>query len=129
MAKSKSIQDLDPDQAIFVGLDVHKNKWSVTILHCNEEIEHFTIPGEFKALRKILERYNGFEIFSAYQAGDFHLHHCLTAMGIDNIVVAPNEIPVKSGDLVKTDRRDSHKLAFSLSKKHIIGVYIPSLVY
>ncbi len=50
-----------------------------------------------------------------YEAGccGYVLQRQLTAMGIDCIVVAPSLIPVKSGDRVKTDRRDALKLAQS----------------
>lgn len=127
MARTKSIQQLNSDQPIFVGLDVHKNKWSVSILHCEEEVAHFTIPGEFKALEKILQKYHEFEIFSVYEAGclGFHPHHSLLDMGVSNIIVSPNKIPKASGDLVKTDRRDSRKLAFSLSKNLLKANHIP----
>lgn len=127
MTKAKSIENLNPEQPIFIGLDVHKKKWSISILHCEEEVGHFTIPGAFKALKKILDRYKNFDVYSVYEAGflGFHLHYSLLDMGIYNIVVAPNKIPVTSGDLVKTDRRDSRKLAFSLSKKLIKSIHIP----
>jgi transposase len=128
MAKAKSIQQLNPEQPVFVGLDVHKNKWSVSILHCDEEIGHFTIPGEFSALKKILDRFEGIEVHSVYEAGclGFHLHYSLCDMDIKNIVVGPNKIPIKSGDLVKTDRRDSRKLAHSLSKGLLVGIHVPT---
>ncbi len=37
-------------------------------------------------------------------------------MGINNIVVSPNKIPVEVGNYVKTDKRDAKKIAYSLSK-------------
>lgn len=129
MTKKQNKYKLNPDQPIFVGLDVHKTKWSVSILHCDEEIGHFTIPGEFEALKKLLTRYEGFDIQSVYEAGflGFHLHYKLEDIGVKNMVVSPNKIPTASGDLVKTDRRDARKLAFSISKSLVKGIYIPSV--
>ena len=77
MTTAKSIENLNSEQPIFIGLDVHKKKWSVSILHSEEEIGHFTIPGEFKALKKILDRYKNFDVHSVYEAGclGFHLHY------------------------------------------------------
>ena len=79
MANQKTNETLNPNQPIFVGLGVHKTKWSVLIFHCDEEIGHFTIPGEFNALKKLLNRYNSLKIYSAYEAGclGFHFHYSL----------------------------------------------------
>ena len=128
MANQENKQIFNPNQPVFVGLDVHKTKWSVSIFHCDEEIGHFTIPGEFNALKKLLQRYEGLKIYSVYEAGclGFHLHFSLTEFGSENIIVSPNKIPTIVGDLVKTDRRDAKKLAFSLSKGLLKGIYIPS---
>ncbi len=128
MARSKLINRLDLTQPIFVGLDVHKNKWSVCIIHQDEVIENHTIPGEFKALRPLLSKYKSFQIFSAYEAGflGYYLHRYLQKENINNIIVSPNKIPTEVGNYVKTDKRDAKKIAFSLSKGLIKSIFIPS---
>jgi transposase len=48
------------------------------------------------------------------------LHRLLTGCGYDCVVMAPSLIPMKSGDRVKTDRRD----AMMLAKLHRAGELI-----
>jgi len=128
MARTKLINKLDSTQPIFVGLDVHKNKWSVCIIHQDEVIENHTIPGDYQPLKSLLKKYEQFQIYSAYESGfmGYYLHRYLEEDNINNIVVSPNKIPTEAGNLVKTDKRDARKIAFSLSKNLISGIYIPS---
>ena len=129
MARNNLINKLDSTQPIYVGLDVHKNKWSVCIIHQDEVIECHTIPGDYQPLKSLLSKYEKFKIFSAYEAGflGFYLHRYLEQDSIKNIVVSPNKIPTEVGNYVKTDKRDAKKIAFSLSKNLISGIYIPSI--
>ena len=84
MARNNLINKLDSTQPIYVGLDVHKSKWSVCIIHQDEVIENHTIPGEYKALYSILSKYNSFNINCAYETGflGFYLHRHLEKDGI-----------------------------------------------
>jgi transposase len=63
-----------------------------------------------------------------YEAGPcgFVLYWQLTQMGIACEVVAPTLIPVKAGDRVKTDRRDSEKLARCHRSGDLTSVWIPT---
>ena len=64
--------------------------------------------------------YPGAEYHSVYEAGfcGFWIHERLTALGIDNIVVNPADVPTKSSEkLRKTDTVDSGKLARSLQSQ------------
>ena len=96
-----------------MGIDVHKENWHVTALVAGEELFHGRIPGEYAALRKLLNRCVECQIRLAYEAGPcgFGLHDRLQAEGLEVLVVPPSLIPVESGNKVKTDRRDSRKLA------------------
>jgi transposase len=49
----------------------------------------------------------------------------LTALGVKCEVVAPTLVPVKSGDRVKTDRRDAIKLARSYRAGDLTAVWVP----
>ncbi len=49
----------------------------------------------------------------------------LTALGVACAVVAPTLVPVKSGDRVKTDRRDAVKLARSYRAGDLTAVWVP----
>src|SRR4030095_7025271 len=50
----------------------------------------------------------------------------LTQVGITNIVVNPASIAVAANDKVKTDRRDSKRLAIDLPDGRLRGIYIPT---
>ena len=66
-----------------------------------------------------------------YEAGfcGFWIHERLTALGIDNIVVNPADVPTKSSEkLRKTDTVDSGKLARSLRANELKGIYTPDSV-
>ncbi len=40
---------------VSIGIDVHKESWQVTAISEGEEIFHGRIPGDYSALRKLLE--------------------------------------------------------------------------
>ena len=71
----------------------------------------------------------GAEIYSAYEAGfcGFHLHRSLESEGIKSIVVDAAGIEVAVGNRVKTDKRDSLKLATHLALGKLKGIFVPSL--
>jgi len=96
-------------------------------LHCRQLIGRFTIEAEDLPLKKLLERYRGFKIYSIYEAGfcGFSLHYDLESLGVKNIVISPNKLPVIKGDRVKTDKKDSLKLALFLSRGLLSSIYIP----
>ena len=106
-------QTLARGKTVAMGIDVHKENWHVTVLVAGEEVFQGRIPGEYSALRKLLDRLLDCQIRVAYEAGPcgFGLHDRLQAEGINVLVVPPSLIPVESGNKVKTDRRDSRKLA------------------
>ncbi len=57
------------EKEIFVGIEVHKESWQVSIVREGEEVFHGRIPSRFPALRKVLDRYRGSRIKVAYEAG------------------------------------------------------------
>lgn len=109
---------LDKEHPIYMGIDVHKKTWSISLIHRDEIIKKSTLPAEWMVFEKFLAPYRGYKTYSVYEAGfsGFWLHHKLEGHGVKNIVTAPNKLPVVVGDLVKTDKRDSLKLAHYLSK-------------
>ena len=113
---------------IFVGIDLHRLQWHVTIR--TEDVDVFSggIPGNWESLRKVLDRYQGVKIRAVYEAGyfGFWLHDHLTAYGVDCVVTPPSLIPQEYGNHVKTDRRDSRKLAHLLAKELLKRVWVPS---
>lgn len=116
---------------IYVGIDVHKRSWKVTIML--DEITHktFSQDPEAKILGDYL-RYNlpGGTYLSAYEAGfcGFSVHRALIAEGIHNIVVNPADIPVTDKEKrQKEDKRDSRKIARGLRSNEIKPIHVPTI--
>lgn len=119
-------------QNIYVGIDVHLKSWSVTVLSETSVMKKFSQNPEPEALHKFLTaNYPGAAYHSVYEAGfcGFWIHYRLTALGINNIVVNPADVPTKSSEkLRKTDSIDSGKLARSLRAKELKGIYTPDSI-
>jgi transposase len=56
----------------------------------------------------------------------FWLHRALTAQGVSNIVVHAAAVEVSARDRVKTDKRDSLKIAQQLAAGRLRGIRIPT---
>ena len=115
-------------EELFVGIDLHKHRWHVTIRAADVEIFSSSIAGRWQELKKVLNRYNGCPIHAVYEAGyfGFWLFDHLTQYGVDCIVTPPSLIPQEHGNRVKTDRLDSRKLARLLAKRLLKGIWVPS---
>jgi transposase len=116
------------DEELFVGIDLHKNRWHVTIRTFDVELFSASIPGTWEALQRVLARYAGHQIQVVYEAGyfGFRLHDRLVEQGIPCLVTPPSLVPQEYGNRVKTDRRDSRKLAHLLAKGLLKRVWVPS---
>jgi transposase len=117
-------------ESIYVGFDVHKATWQVTILSKDLMLKRFVMPPDSEKLSKHLhDNYPGATFYSAYEAGfsGFWMHYQLLSLGINNIVVNPADIPGTQKDkLQKEDRRDSQKIANALRSGSLTPIYIPS---
>lgn len=116
-------------KTIFVGIDVHKKTYSVSIIYENVLVKTDTIPAFPERLVSYLKKYfTGAQINSAYEAGfsGFRLHRHLHENGINNIVVHAASIEIGSRDRVKTDKRDSKKIAAQLAARRLNGIHVPS---
>ena len=124
MAKRKIKELLE----LFVGIDVHKTRWHVTIMTRDVELFSGSIPGQWETLRQILDRYKGHRIHAVYEASysGFWLFDRLVEYGVEAIVTPPSLVPKEYGNRVKTDRRDSRKLAQLLAKDLLKKVWVPS---
>ncbi len=121
-------KELQPGDEIFVGIDMHKLKWHVTARTADFELFCGGIPGKWEALQRILDRYKGHQIQTVYEAGyfGFWLHDNLIEYGAECVVTPPSLIPQEYGNRVKTDRRDSRKLAHFLAKGMLKRVWVPT---
>lgn len=111
-----------------VGLDVHKATVSVALTESGRggEVRQVgVVANRPEVLRKMVARLakGGRRLSFCYEAGPcgYGLQRLLGGDGHDCIVVAPPLIPMKSGDRVKTDRRD----ATTLAKLHRAGELTP----
>lgn len=114
---------------VYAGMDVHKKTYSVTVVCEGEIVKRDTMQADAEGMVRYLRRhFEGAKIHSVYEAGfcGFSLHRALVAGGIDNIVVNPASIEVTANDKVKTDKRDSRKMAEQLFRGSLTGIYIPS---
>ena len=118
------------DKIIYTGIDVHKKTYSCVSICEGEVVKRDTMPAKPELLLRYLK--NTFQeaasINTAYEAGfcGFHLHRTLEAAGIENIVVHAAGIET-SNSRVKTDKRDSLKIAAHLSEGKLRSVYIPTV--
>jgi hypothetical protein len=101
----------------YVGLDVHADTIAVAIAEGRGEARSLgTIPNRPEPIRKLIKRLEPVSTLKVcYEAGPtgYALYWQLVGLGVKCEVVAPTLVPVKAGDRVKTDRRDSEKLARS----------------
>ena len=118
------------NKTVYLGIDVHKKTYSVTAICEGQIIKKATL----KAVPEILVNYcrkyfTDARIESAYEAGfcGFYLHRYLKKEGINNLVVDAAGIEIATNDRVKTDKRDSLKLAIHLSEKRLRGIHVPSV--
>ena len=125
----KRLKDQKVDKEdLFVGMDLHKSRWHVTIRTFDVEVFSASIPGTWEALQRVLPRYAGHRLAAVYEAGyfGFRLHDRLVDHGIPCLVTPPSLVPQEYGNRVKTDRRDSRKLAHLLAKGMLKRVWVPS---
>jgi transposase len=120
---------------LYLGLDVHKDSIAVALAlgGRNGELRDYgAITNDLHALEKLLARLrqaHGPEavIRVCYEAGPcgFGIARRLRQLGVDCMVIAPSMTPTRSGDRIKTDRRDARKLARLLRSGELTAIYIP----
>ena len=129
MQKQSNILSFE-GQNIYVGFDAHLKSWQVTILTENMSHKTFVMPPKPEVLSNYLkDNFPKGNYYSAYEAGFSGLwaHYQLKALGVNNIVVNPADIPTTQKEKVqKEDKRDSRKIARSLRNGELTPIYIPS---
>ena len=114
---------------IYLGIDVHKTTYSVAAICEKIVIKKARLPANPEGLVTFCKKhFPGATVESAYEAGfsGFHLHRVLEKNGIKNLVVHAAGIEVATGDRVKTDKRDSLKIATQLEANRLEGIHVPS---
>ena len=119
------------DYSTYVGLDVHKKTISVAVAlpGRGEAVYRGEIGNQRLSLRRLIRQLSlDGEILSfCYEAGPcgYGVYREIVATGHDCAVVAPNLLPRKSGDRVKTDRRDALNLARLHRAGELRAVWVP----
>lgn len=125
----EKLSKLTAGTPVFLGLDLSKLSWHVTVRACGETVLSLNCPAQFASLTPILKVGTHCRIASVYEAGPFGytLHDWLSSQGVQSMVCSPSHIPVEAGNRVKTDRRDSLKLATLLEAGLLRPIAVPTL--
>jgi transposase len=120
----------------FIGFDTAKKKHAVAIANVGREGE-IRYLGEIdsspaaveRMIRKLAGRYE--KLHFCYEAGPtgYGLYRQVGALGHDCTVVAPSLIPKKSGERIKTNRRDAVTLARLFRAGELTSVWVPDTVH
>ncbi len=122
------------DNIIFIGLDTHKSFIQIAVLQGKRgaKPEHLgRIKSNKSALIKLAQqlqsKYPKATLHFVYEAGPcgYWTYRLLTSLGHCCYVIAPSLIPKKSGDRVKTDKRDAAKLAKLFKAEELTPIYVP----
>ena len=116
-------------QHFYIGMDVHKKQWTVSIRYNDLALKTFSMDPSPEKLRDYLQkRFPKGTYHVVYEVGfcGFWICRSLRKMGVDCIVVHPPDIPTshKEKDR-KTDPVDAGKLARELEKGELDCIFIP----
>jgi len=119
--------------AKFVGLDVHKATIAIAVCEGGALGEVRSLGTIAHDLTRLVRRLEPLgqpqDVYVAYEAGPtgYGLCRALRERGHPCIVVAPSKTPVRTGDRVKTDRRDAEKLARYLRSGELVAIDLPDV--
>jgi transposase len=117
-------------QPVFVGIDVHRKDFKVSVMLGGVFYKTFSAPPKAEAIVNFLHNnFPGADYYSAYEAGfsGFWLHRSLEKLGVNSIVVNASDIPTTDKERQqKEDVRDSRKIVNGLRLGQLKGIYVPS---
>jgi len=119
------------DTIKYVGLDVSKEKIAVAIAEEGRGEPRYVgmFPHTPEQIRKLIKKLGEPDTLRVcYEAGPtgYPLYRLLISLGVHCDVIAPSLIPQKPGERVKTDRRDSIRLAQLYRAGELTSIYIPT---
>jgi transposase len=117
-------------QTFYLGVDVHKRNWRVTIRNNNLWLKTFSMNPSPVALSDFMQKhYPGGNYRSVYEAGfcGYWIHREMTRLGFENIIVNPADVPSTNKEKDrKDDPIDSNKLSRELGNHSLNGIYVPN---
>jgi len=112
-----------------LGLDVDSERIAVAVAEGRAEVRSLgMIPNREDSVRRLVKKLGpASRLRICYEAGPhgYSLYWQLSKLGVHCDVVAPTLIPVKSGDRVKTNRRDAERLARCYRSGDLTPVWVP----
>jgi transposase len=121
------------NQDFHIGIDVHKNQWTVSVISMNMLLKKFQSidPSPSVLLKYMQKHYPDGNYHVAYESGfsGFWAARKLNDLGVNCMVVHASDVPSSQKErLNKNDRVDSRKIARSLSNGDLMPIYIPDKV-
>lgn len=117
--------------AIYLGLDVHKDSISVGVLNPGaERVDVERIFADEESVRRLVGRFPDRRLLRVcYEAGPtgYDVARLLSSMGVRCEVIAPSMIPKAPGDRVKTDSRDCRRLARLHRAGELTAIRVPTM--
>jgi transposase len=117
---------------LYIGIDVHKKQWSVSIFSDAAHHRTFSQPPSPAALKAYLDHhFTGANVTCAYEATKLGYWICrkLTAFGYRCLVVNAADIPTSNKEsTTKTDPTDSRKIAKALRAGLLTSIHVPDQV-
>jgi len=121
---------MNKDIKKYVGLDVHKETIAIAVADEGREPGYAvcTVRHDMTKMARQLRKLGTPEqLYIVYEAGPtgYGLQRYLHDNGYQCDVIAPSQIPQRAGDRIKTDRRDSVRLAELSRAGELTAVWIP----
>jgi transposase len=121
------------NQDFYIGIDVHKNQWTLSIFFMNMLLKKYQSidPSPSVLLKYMQKHYPGGNYHVAYESGfsGFWAARKLKDLGVDCMVIHASDVPSSQKErLNKNDRVDSRKISRSLSNGELMPIYIPEKV-
>ncbi len=125
----EEIESIYKGKLLYIGIDVHKVRWVVTVRSYELELKTFSMSASAEELEKFLmSTYSGALFHIVYECcfSGFWIYDYFHERGYDIIVTPTNRI-YRDGSIVKTDKIDSRKLAFQHSRGLLREVKVPTM--
>lgn len=117
---------------LYVGIDVHKKQWSVSIFTESAHHRTFCQPPLAEALKAYIDKhFPEATVCCAYEATKLGYWICrkLRTFGYSCLVVNAADIPTSDRDSTnKTDPVDSRKIAKALRANLLTSIHVPDLI-